>query len=635
MTNAENIEAEIFGNATDDQKRAIRHRGTHARLLAGPGTGKTQTLTQKVLYLVLVHNVTPENILLVTFTRLAASQLKEKIKRVLDPHAKSLPHISTLHSFALRQILHNSSRVDTLPKPLRIADDWEERNIIEEDLKAILHLPTIKDVRKLINQLSADWGTLNVDVAGWEQGFPSPAFLGAWEQHREIFGETLRAELVYQLKRQLNQNRNFVLSGEYKYVLIDEFQDFNPCDLAIVRELANSRAEIFVVGDDDQSIYGFRFADPSGIRQFPTTYPNTKELALEICHRCDRDVLRAAEFVANLDPRRLQKPTRPSDNAESGEVFLVNCPTQDEEVQFIANKIEELISQGIERKEIVVLLRNDKNGKFSKPVMEALTAKNIEAAQATESEIDNNEHYRKALSVLRIIVDPDDHLAYRTLLQLTKGIGEQTVNALLQCAITKRIKFTLLLREIKSNPSEYAPFGSKIVNFLTRLEAKIEEYKKIEDFPFLLAAVIEREIEDVEDRVKITSYFDTFIIQTNAGSLAELLKSISISSEEMEQETVPDAVNILTMHQAKGLTFNVCFILGVEDETLPGINEGAKEDDERRLLYVSMTRARHKLFMTYCAKRTGLQRHSGRNSGREQRTLTRFLRNSPLHVTRI
>jgi len=125
--------------------------------------------------------------------------------------------------------------------------------------------------------------------------------LGAWRAHRGVFGYTLRAELVYQLKRALNQYEDFRLEAGFEHVLIDEYQDLNACDLAMAKELAMRGCEIYVAGDDDQSIYGFRFADPAGIRRFTADYPGAREMTLEICHRCDRSILRLSEFVANLE----------------------------------------------------------------------------------------------------------------------------------------------------------------------------------------------------------------------------------------------------------------------------------------------------------------------------------------------
>ena len=305
---------------------------------------RPKTLTRRVLSLILKYNINPEEIILLTFTRLAATQLKDEIRTVLKPLNKETPQVSTLHSFALKQILYNSSKVETLPRPIRIADDWEERHIIQEDLKKMLSLQKIQEVRKLINQLSADWETLRVDEIGWEKQFPNPAFLGAWQRHKELYGETLRAELVYQLKKQLEQNRDFQLDKQYKHILIDEYQDLNACDLAIVHELVKRGAELFVVGDDDQSIYGFRFATPDGIRNFTQMYQDAKKLALEICFRCDKQILSSAEFVANLDPVRLPKPTRPKDNAREGEVQIIGFRDQNHEAQSVAKKIKNVLA---------------------------------------------------------------------------------------------------------------------------------------------------------------------------------------------------------------------------------------------------------------------------------------------------
>jgi DNA helicase II / ATP-dependent DNA helicase PcrA len=627
------INSKIYGDATKDQISAIDHIGSHARLLAGPGTGKTKTLTRRVLSLVLRHNVKPETILLITFTRLAAAQLRDEIKKVLEPLNIGIPHISTLHSFALRQILHNSSRIDTLPRPVRIADDWEERNIIQEDLKKILSSRDIGEIQKLINQLSTDWETLRVDEEGWEQQFPNAAFLGAWRAHKAIYGETLRAELVYQLKRQLAQNREFILDKEYEYVLIDEYQDLNACDLAIVHELSQRKAELFVTGDDDQSIYGFRYAYPFGIRQFPEIYQNTKRLALEICFRCDKNILKLAEFVANLDTARLPKPTKPRLDAVDGEVFIINFRDQLHEAECIANKIKDMIDGGISPGKITVLLRNDHNGALSKPLLDALGLKGVSVYLAAESELDNDYSYRVVLSMLRLIVNPEDNLAMRTLLQVEKsGIGAEGIYAIWLYAQKHDKRFSMALKEIQANPTATPRFGPKIAKFMTELSARLDQFKSSQNLGETIIDIMNSVPMSDEIKQKIKGHLERIIIEQNITQLSDLIKTFEVSSEQIEQETKDNAVNILTMHQAKGLTFDVCFIVGVEDEFIPGRNTGEREGDERRLLYVSMTRAKHSLYITYCAKRINQQRYLGRNSGDSRRTLTRFLKDSPIKI---
>jgi len=174
-----------------DQRTAATHTGNHARLLAGPGTGKTLTLTRHICFLVAEQNVSPGTILAVTFTRAAARELRQRVENELGE--ENCPRISTLHSFALRQLMRNARLITELPQPLRIADDWEERNIILEDIKRLLDLRKISDARDLLNELSADWQTLTVDEADWDRRFPNPQFLGAWREHRQIYGYTLRA----------------------------------------------------------------------------------------------------------------------------------------------------------------------------------------------------------------------------------------------------------------------------------------------------------------------------------------------------------------------------------------------------------------------------------------------------------
>ena len=240
----------------DAQKQAVVHIGKHARLLAGPGTGKTLTLTRRIAYLVSEKGISPEKILVLTFTRAAAFELRKRIAEILGDQQGKLVRVSTLHSFALRQLLRNSNLIDSLPRPLRIADDWEERHIILEDLKSILGYD-LKTVREKFNLLSADWQTLDADNEEWENQFPDSRFIGAWRQHRKIFGYTLRSELVYQLKRAFEQIGEFSLESDYSYLLVDEYQDLNRCDLAVISAIRDKRVEVFVAGDDDQSIYGF------------------------------------------------------------------------------------------------------------------------------------------------------------------------------------------------------------------------------------------------------------------------------------------------------------------------------------------------------------------------------------------
>ena len=233
-------------NLLEDQEKAAGHTGHHARLLAGPGTGKTLTLTRHICFLVENQEVPADTILAFTFTRAAAHELDQRVKAELSKEQS--PRISTLHSFALRQLVRNEALISSLPKPLRIADDWEERNVVLEDLKALLNLGNIREASDLLNELSADWQSLTADESDWEARFPNAQFLGSWREHRQIYGYTLRSELVYQLKKALEQRADFQLESPINHLLVDEYQDLNRCDLAVVQNIESRGVELFIAG---------------------------------------------------------------------------------------------------------------------------------------------------------------------------------------------------------------------------------------------------------------------------------------------------------------------------------------------------------------------------------------------------
>ena len=366
---------------TGEQAVAASRTGSHARLLAGPGTGKTHTLARRVVYLVTQEHVPPSEILVLTFTRMAARDLRSKISAHLAPYTDEMPHISTLHSFALRQLRRNAAAIDALPQPLRIADDWEEAKIIQEDIKTLLSR-SLPEVKRSFNELSADWETLRVEEADWRDTLPDPPFIGTWEEHRRVYGYTLRAELVYQLKRAMSQVAGFVLEPRFRQVLIDEYQDLNPCDLAVAAEVAARGATLLACGDDDQSIYGFRFADPGGIRNFTDEFRGAADLQLTECQRCDPAILEAALWIARLDRDRVDKELRAVAGRARGEVHLLPFADGRSEAQGVARLCKQLIDCGTRPGEILILVRSDRNGVYSRPLQAALLAQGVTATGA-------------------------------------------------------------------------------------------------------------------------------------------------------------------------------------------------------------------------------------------------------------
>ncbi len=625
----------------DEQQRiAASHFGSHARLLAGPGTGKTHVLARHICFLVEEKDGDVNDILTLTFTRAAAFELRQRIEAELGEEKK--PRISTLHSYALRQLLRNTPILIVLPQPIRIADDWEERNIVLEDLKALVGLEDIDKARGLLSDLSSDWQSLLADEQDWERRFPNPSFLGAWQEHREKYGYLLRSELVYQLKKAIEQYDDFNIEGPPHHLLVDEYQDLNRCDLFVVKTIANKGAEIFVAGDDDQSIYGFRKAHPEGIRRFPRDYVGARLLELEVCKRCDSEILKLGLFVAEQDYARLPKLIQVDEGREGGEVAILRFSDQEQEAAGIASLCHQLINDDkLEPHEILMLVRTDRKGVFSSILRDALERARIPVVAATdETNPFNSSEGRKVLAMLRLMVNPKDHLAWRTLLKLRENnLGPGAIEAIYILANSRNARFANALDAIESDPTLLpARFGAKVQREVVKIRELLgdlspkTENEEEEARPVLetVTQVVDVIIKNQEERRTVVESVTELLQTTEAQSISDLLRGMEASNERIEQEIEQGKVNILTMHKAKGLTVKAVIVVAAEDEYLPGRAVGDDVGDELRLLYVSLTRAKHFLFITYCERRTLRQRYTGRDSGSTRRSPTRFLRDGPM-----
>ena len=387
-----------------------------------------------------------------TFTRAASAELKGRIKKELG-EGSPLPEISTLHAFALKTLLKSPAR-DRLAHPLRIAGDYEEENIINRELKSILGLSNIKDVRTLFKKLSAGWETLSADKDDWVNIFPDPSFLGAWGEHRSIYGYVLRSELVYQLKNALEEG-DLEYPPSIDYLLVDEYQDLNACDLAVINNLAENGAELFCAGDDDQSIYGFRYANPEGIRSFNNEYIPSESLELCTCMRCDKKILDYSLYVARQDPRRINKELSCRTDAEEGMVEILRFRGQRKEADGIANICEYLINEkDINPSEILILIRSDKDRKFSTVLIESLLPKGIPVTSLSNPlEVLETEEGSYIISILRLLANYNDNLAWRNILKVCKNnIGDKKISKIYHLALAEGLEFYDALQLLKTNP---------------------------------------------------------------------------------------------------------------------------------------------------------------------------------------
>lgn len=620
----------------NQQREATGGPTSHTVLLAGPGTGKTYVLVRRVQYLIDVEHIAPRSIIALTFTRAAAAEMRSRLEQRLGETGRRV-RVSTLHSFALSELVRRE--IAAIERPIRVVGDWEERHVVLEELKRLLKR-RVTDVRDALHRLADDWNSLAIDGDGWEQGYPDAQFISAWQQHRAVYGYTLRDELVYQLLVGIRTEPDWRPGKSCDVLLVDEYQDLNMCDLTTIALIAERHgADVFATGDDDQSIYSFRHAHPAGIRGFTDDYESAQRKTLEECLRCGPAIVDISNWLIGQERDREPK-TLTSVTAWEGSVHLLRFANQAREAEQLAELIDREIELGTPAHEILILLRSDKKQKVSKLLERQLNGLGRNCyLPRRELEVETSAQIILEFLVLASGMAADDYvddLAVRTLLELRDNrISVNRIWKAIELAIEERIRFLEAIDVLRANPKRIAGTGGPgLVAAVDDIVACARQLVPTESEPFTdwvdrvmgvlgitnaereaFAPILEpllAEFAEPEDGV-----LERDFIQALAAAMTNV--------EDAKPTHLQDQVTITTMHGAKGLSAEMVIVLQVEDEVIPGFGGNADDLNEaRRLLYVSLTRAKERLLVTACSERTGDQAYVG-SELRPQRSLTRFL----------
>jgi DNA helicase-2/ATP-dependent DNA helicase PcrA len=617
-------------NPTNEQQAILAHDlRRHGRILAGPGTGKSATL---ITLLNGVPTERPVRAKLLTFTRAATAELAHKLSEAENVVCE---RPSTVHSFCIAVLLSNPG-VGEFPRPFRMADDWENKELVRPTLARRLAI-SVPQVRELFAELAANWECLNPHETPNIEAAIRARFMGSWHQHREIYGYALPAELPHALLTALQQHEDLE-SINYDVLVVDEYQDLNACDLAVLRVLADRGCTIIAAGDDDQSIYSFRKAHPEGIRRFPAAYDGAADYPLTITQRCGRRIVEWANFVIQGDPDRPagRRALQAAAAAPDGEGALLSFAGEVAEARGIVGLTLNLIAQGVEPSEILILMRSDHNGQFSRRIKEELQARGIAFSDPeTVNEILNHEANRRALSLMRLTVNREDSLAWSTLFFLADGIGATFIDHVYNSARDARTTFGhALLTEFAGGfagaPRSSARAADVIEETVSWLEAHPIPEGKPEDewakwISDTFAAGAPEEItnefrallNDVDGRVQDQ---DIDELGRYVGQIGPIAKDNALARSE--------GVRIMTLAGSKGLTVKAAILCGLEAGLVP--MDGTDLAEERRLLYVGMTRAKQFLFGTWARMRRGPTARAGRGQANERRRASIFLDNGPV-----
>ena len=593
----------MYDNLNERQLEAVKTTDGPLLVLAGAGSGKTKVLTLKVAHLV-ESGIDPSSILAITFTNKAANEMKSRIYNILGPIAYQI-HISTFHSFGLSIIKENTEYLD-LKRNFTILDSEDSLTTIKKILKDLNLDPKFYNPKTIRNKISSAKNELM-----------SPEELDKFS-NSELDKVTVTVYEKYQEKLKINNSVDFddllmypiILFNKYsnilkqyqerfKYILIDEYQDTNEVQYVLTKMLSAKYKNICVVGDQDQSIYGFRGANYRNILNFEKDYKNPKIILLEQNYRSTKNILNAANDVIKNNKKRKEKNLW-TDNDDGLKVIYKKCQSEVDESNYVTSEIKKLINNGEKLENIAVLYRTNAQ---SRNIEEAMLSENIPYKVVGSFYFYNRREIKDLISYLKLIYNPNDDINLTRIINVPKrGIGLKTIENLnTKSSIMnqsmfetidsgKELKFKNLILEL-INDSESLSLTELVDNVLVKsgIKEELEKEGTIES---------ENRLENLEEFKSITKNFED---RYGIVSLAEFLDEISLVSDIEEHKNQTNVVTLMTVHSAKGLEFDNVFIIGMEEGIFPhnrSLFDSEELEEERRLCYVAITRAKKRLWLT-------------------------------------
>lgn len=611
---------------TEQQKKVINHNHTNNGVVrAGPGTGKSATVVALAQRL---NRENPEvRLRFLTFTRAATSELAKKISTTEGLGIKP----STIHSFATSILMQNQ---DALPiqLPIRIPSDYEVKKIIYPYIAKLVGV-RVSRVSTLVRAMASMWESLDPDFTAPDITPEEKAkFISAFQQATRVFGFTLLDQLPDLLRRLLNDHPD-TKGLDIDFMIVDEYQDLNKCEIELFKLLSSKNVKVLAVGDEDQSIYSFRDAHPAGIREFENHFTDTVAYDLSICHRCPGNLLNWAQHIILGDLERSSRPLPESRSTQEAEMKLLHFAGEISEARGIADLIIKLIrnGDGMKPHEILVLTRSDDNEKFTKKIKEILHSKEIKTFDPRDlKKILEKEDTRKLLTFLRLLDDEKDSLGWYTLLKETSGIGQATIKKILKNAEDKNIRLGDSVAESISDGFGSRPAFQRVKEQMVAMGVEYEKIKHSDGISWgqwiVSIAPSTLQIDLPQEFADILREADSRIEIQNP-SLGYFISQIVPISKDIANEQEA-GVRFMTMQGSKGLTSRATIVVGVDSDLIPS-GWSTNQNEERRLLYVAMTRSQEFLVMTWANRRRGPQARSSRTN-LVRRNHTVFLEGGPV-----
>lgn len=628
----------------EQQQLAVTLPPGNALVLAGAGSGKTRVLVNRIACLVEQESISPHAILAVTFTNKAAGEMKARISHLLNTPVAGL-WVGTFHGLCHRLLRRHYEKAG-LPQQFNILDSEDQARLLKRVINGLnldVEQWPVKQSQLFINH-KKDEGLRARHVHALPYG-PTRTLVEiyqAYEQACQAAGVIDFAELLLRCHELLRDNPELLAHYQERFqaILVDEFQDTNAIQYAWIRLLAGHKTSVMAVGDDDQSIYGWRGAKVENIERFIRDFDQAKVIRLEQNYRSTATILQAANALIANNHSRMGKSLWTT--GETGDkIVLYSAFNELEEARFISEQIHEAVTQGRNPDEIAILYRSNAQSRL---LEEALLRSGIAYRIYGGVRFFERGEIKDTLAYLRLMANLDDDASFERIVNFpTRGIGEKTISELRHKARSEQMSLWQAANAICSEGELTQRAGNalqKFIDLISHLSKQIapleldEQISQVinqsglyEHFKKSKGDKAESKLDNLQELINAAKQFRyEQDIDEDQPPLVSFLAHASLEAGEMQADTYEPCVQLMTLHAAKGLEFPVVFLAGVEEGVFPSkqsVDEPTRLEEERRLCYVGITRARQKLFLTHAE----IRRQYGRE---EYHRPSRFIREIPV-----
>jgi len=619
-------------NLNENQLDAVMHKDGPALIIAGPGSGKTRVITSRIAWLINNEKIPIQEIAALTFTNKAANEMKNRIFHMLDiPPIKFLPNIGTFHSFCAYLIRENHNILN-LDKSFAIYDSYDQTAVIKRTLDELNLDTKLYKPRVVLSIISGAKSKIQ-NPETYQKNISTAYAKNIYEIYKIYQQKLIQSnaldfdDLLMKTFEMLNSNQEIsnIYQSKYKYLLIDEFQDTNLIQYSIAKLIANKTNNIFVVGDPDQSIYSWRNADITNILNFKSDYNKSKIIYLNKNYRSSQNIIDASQSVISENATNYSRQIT-SVNEKGNLIISIESYDENEEAEIISREINSIISSDkIQLKDIAIMYRTNAQSRAFEHYLSSLQ---IPYQLVGGTRFYQRQEIKDIIAYLRLNLNLHDDTSLLRIINIpTRGIGKSTVDKIILYANQSNISVfdaATILSNINEDIeiSKILSSGPKknvknFLNLITDINNKSKTFSVEEIITYIidktnyknyLLGSLTNPEERLENIEELVSSINNFESENEEDKINLFLESVSLINDVDHLNDEQDKLTLITLHQSKGLEFDSVFLTGLEDGTLPHVlsfESDSEMEEERRLMYVGITRAKRRLYLSRVFKRGG------------------------------